>query len=180
MDAGWLVFGGTAHDVRQCLDYLFRQIDITLVKFTALDAKLDHRAQTAISKVADGIGPFAGIHLYRILQRPEVACAVISFRRRTEIFGTGIMHACERRAEFQCGLGRGGGAVHSLDVEIVFAPVIDLHHTRATLRMRGTQPLQSASFAFEESLRSKSPAFTICTHSRSLQHGCDVLHSYSL
>ena len=177
---GWPVFGGTAHDVRQCLDYLVRQIDITLVKFTALDAKLDHRAQTAISKVADGIGPFAGIHLYRILQWPEVACAVISFRRRTEIFGTGIMHACERRAEFQCGLGRGGGAVHSLDVEIVFAPVIDLHHTRATLRMRGTQPLQSASFAFEESLRSKSPAFTICTHSRSLQHGCDVLHSYSL
>ena len=43
----------------------------------------------------------------RILQRPEVACAVISFRRRTEIFGTGIMHACERRAEFQCALAVG-------------------------------------------------------------------------
>ena len=164
VDARRLVGRGAAHQIRQRFNHTLSQLDIALIQLATSHTKVDHRAQTSISEIADRVGPLAGIHFHWVLQWSEIACAVISVRRRPEIFGTRIMHMGQSRTKSSCRLRRGGRAAHTFDIQIILAPAVYLHHARAALRMSRSQPFESSTLAFEESFRCECPAFAIRGH----------------
>ena len=69
-----------------------------------------------------------GVHRHWILQRPEVAGAVVSCRGGAEIGGAGVMHIGEFRTEPVGGVSCGGAGGDAFDIQIVPAPFEDLDH----------------------------------------------------
>ena len=87
-----LVLRRTPQKVGHRVDDAVRQVHVGLGQLSATHAQFDHRDQPPLREIGDRVIPRAGRHRHRILQRPEIAGAVVSSWSGAKMFGTGIMH----------------------------------------------------------------------------------------